>query len=253
MRDAGRTWHLIHPGRRSALLYLHGSLQSGKISPRFTDHSIERLGESLGATVILPDGYDHHFNDARAQLRVSARRDRIDDVAFLAGLVEGYDRVVACGFSNGGQMVLRLLIDAPGLIDQAGIFAANVPTDENLVHQPTGWVPTPVCLVAGTEDRLSPYAGGEAAFRNRAVRGPVRSARESVEWLARRNGCGAERTVEELPETTVLTAPGPAPVQLWTLHGVGHAVMTRRNGSDYLGALPTVVTGVEAFTEFLGL
>ncbi|MDK6614261.1 hypothetical protein QP286_26900, partial [Escherichia coli] len=80
---------------------------------------------------VYPTGVEQHFNDARATLPVAARELGIDDVAFTRAILDELraeqeiSRVFLCGFSNGGQMVIRLLFDAPGLADAACIFAST--------------------------------------------------------------------------------------------------------------------------------
>ncbi|KXU17292.1 alpha/beta hydrolase family protein [Corynebacterium simulans] len=97
------------------LLFLHGSLQNGSVMRRFTNGTFDELAARTGTVVVYPDGVDRHFNDARAVLPVKARELGIDDVAFLqhvAATVQeeyGTQRTFACGYSNGGQMVIRLL------------------------------------------------------------------------------------------------------------------------------------------------
>ncbi|HDG7290902.1 TPA: hypothetical protein PGF36_002767 [Staphylococcus aureus] len=101
------------------LLFLHGSLQNGSVLRRFTAGTFDELAERTGTVVVYPDGVGRHFNDSRAILPVKTRELGIDDVAFLCHVVDtihheyGTQRTFACGYSNGGQMVIRLLFDAP--------------------------------------------------------------------------------------------------------------------------------------------
>ena len=115
-----------NPGPRpNLLLFFHGSLQSGNVMRRFTNGTFDELADATNTVLVYPDGVDRHFNDCRSILPVTARAENVDDVAFATFLVEemrrefGTARTFACGYSNGGQMVLRLLFDAPFSLTRA--------------------------------------------------------------------------------------------------------------------------------------
>lgn len=101
------------------LLFFHGSHQSANVIRRFTNGTVDALADATNTLVVYPDGIGHHFNDTRADLPVRARELGVDDVAFSTFLIETMQReystarTFAAGYSNGGQMVLRLLYDAP--------------------------------------------------------------------------------------------------------------------------------------------
>lgn len=122
-----RRYLLVPPAQRDepadVLLFFHGSKQSGSVARRFTNYTFEQA--RAGAAVVYPDGVHNHFNDGRRILPEETRRLGIDDVAFTRAIMDdlrasfSVGRVFAAGFSNGGHMVQRLLIDAPGLLDGA--------------------------------------------------------------------------------------------------------------------------------------
>ncbi|WP_238946921.1 alpha/beta hydrolase family esterase [Seongchinamella unica] len=74
--------------------------------------------------VAYPDGFDNHWNGCRKSASYTANTRGIDDVGFTRALVArlsadyGVDpgRVHLGGFSNGGNMVYRLALEAPELI-----------------------------------------------------------------------------------------------------------------------------------------
>ena len=80
-------------------------------------------GPAAGCAVVFPDGFRHVWNDRRDAPRL-ARRQRIDDVAFLQALVEHLRRsrlnegthVYAVGMSNGGFLAEHLA--RHGLMDR---------------------------------------------------------------------------------------------------------------------------------------
>ncbi|WP_394285875.1 alpha/beta hydrolase family esterase, partial [Corynebacterium kefirresidentii] len=153
--------------RPDLLLFFHGSLQSGNVMRRFTNGTFDELADATNTVLVYPDGVDRHFNDCRSILPVTARAENVDDVAFTAFLVEemrrefGTGRTFACGYSNGGQMVLRLLFDAPFALTRACIFASTLGEGDNHApSNPDGYRPTPLLFFHGTADPYAPYEGG---------------------------------------------------------------------------------------------
>ncbi|WP_165241197.1 alpha/beta hydrolase family esterase [Corynebacterium lizhenjunii] len=214
------------PGPHDLLIFFHGSLQSGNVIRRFTAGTFDALD---GMQVAYPYGVEQHFNDARATLPVAARELGIDDVGFTRAVVRELAprRVFLAGFSNGGQMVLRLLFDAPGLADAAVVFASTLGAGSN--HAPTNpdsaFLPTPVLLMHGTADPLAPYEGGTAGLDVQRTRGPVLGAMETAARLAELNGAHPEPVSEQIfGDTTRFRWEGPAPVELLRVAGMGHLI-----------------------------
>ncbi|MEJ4098931.1 polyhydroxybutyrate depolymerase [Corynebacterium mastitidis] len=256
-----RRYHVVLPGRLpqrpDLLLYLHGSRQSGRVSPYFTDHTFDALAERTGAILVYPDGVGHHFNDARRALDEQCRREEVDDVAFLSALVREFApaRTFACGYSNGGHMVMRLLLEAPGLLHAAVIFAAAPPAPGNLLVPTTAYRPTPVLFMHGTADPITPYEGGTVELHG-AARGEMMPAFAGAAYWAGLNGCTAmPHTAHPLPGVDVDTWDDGdhPPVQLWTLHGVGHVVPSPRKFPEALGPGTDAVVGAEVAARFFGL
>ena len=247
-----RTWIEV-PGEDTGtlILFLHGSRQSGNVARNFTD----RTFESLGHTVIYPDGVGRHFNDARRGFQESARTLGIDDVGFLTELLARYphERVIGCGFSNGGQMLIRMLLDAPSALSAAALFGASMPTEDNTLppqnpEQP--WHPTPILCVQGTADPLVPYEGGMAGIGGNN-RGLTRSAQDSAEYFARRNGATFEGRTQLGEHVLTDTWNGDAPVRLVTIEGFGHMVPCAKDLDPRLGPGTREVTGAGLVEKFL--
>lgn len=230
-----RTFITVEPAEPGGdlILFFHGSLQSGSVLRRFTANTFDEMAQRTGRVIIYPEGVDRHFNDARGTLPVKARELGVDDVAFARALVElaqqryGTQRTFACGYSNGGQMVLRLLFDAPGLLDAACVFASTLGSGAN--HAPSNpdsaYLPTPVLLMHGTADPLAPYEGGVAGLDATRTRGKVTSAPWTAARLAQLNGLTGEPQVTHPYEAvTTRTWAGENPVVLWTMEGTGHVI-----------------------------
>ena len=179
---------------------------------------MDALADATNTLIVYPDGIDHHFNDTRANLPVRARELGVDDVAFSTFLIETMQReyatarTFAAGYSNGGQMVLRLLYDAPFTLTRACVFASTLGEGSN--HAPThpdGYRPTPLLFIHGTEDPIAPYYGGLAAIDGQQTRGCVLSAPATAEHFALANGCRPPSESQPIPgippPTTTATFP----------------------------------------------
>lgn len=256
-----RRYHVVFPKstpvNADLLLYLHGSRQSGRVSPHFTAHTFDAMAERTGTILVYPDGIGHHFNDARREFDEQCRREAVDDVAFLRAIVDSFApaRTFACGYSNGGHMVLRLLLDAPGLLTAAAIFSAAPPAPSNLMVSTAAYRPTPVMFMHGTADPITPYEGGRVELQGSA-RGEMMPAFAGAAYWAGLNGCTAiPDTSHPHPGVDVDTWDDGAhpPVQLWTLHGVGHVVPSPKKAPATLGPGTTAVVGAEVAAEFFGL
>lgn len=244
-----RTWVEV-PGADTGtlILFLHGSRQSGNVARNFTDRSFE----SLGHTVLYPDGVGRHFNDARRGFQESARTLDIDDVGFLTELIARYphERVIGCGFSNGGQMLIRMLLDAPRTLSAAALFGASMPTEDNTLPPKGSWHPTPILSVQGTADPLVPYEGGMAGIGGNN-RGMTRSAHDSAECFAKRNGAQLHSETHLSEHVTLDTWEGAAPVHLVTIEGFGHMVPCSKELDPRLGPGTREVTGAGLVEKLL--
>lgn len=234
------------------LLFFHGSLQSGNVIRRFTAGTFDGLP---GTRVIYPSGVHNHFNDGRARLPEKTREMGVDDVGFTRELVGRYGGpVFACGYSNGGHMVMRLLIDAPGLLRGACLFAATMPTRDNLAttNPLDVYEPTPVMFLHGTGDRIAPISGGEAALSAAKSRGSVLSARESAEWFAQANGCATGAVSRPYADVERVRWEGAQPVELWSVDGMGHVIPSGNEVSPRLGANTASFVAADAVRGFFG-
>lgn len=222
--------------RPALLVVLHGSMSNGERMRRDSGYRFDALADRDGFLVLYPDGVEGHWNDCRKAASYSARRLNIDDVGFLSTMIErlqrerGVDpaRVFIAGYSNGGQMALRMAAEAADEVDGVAAVAASLPSAENDACQPAQQ-PRATLLMNGTRDPINPYAGGVVTLFGFGNRGTVLSAEDSALALARRNGQSGQ------PEQARLTTVGPvwterqlwdvagaAPVELVTVHGGGH-------------------------------
>lgn len=231
-----------HP---ALLLIFHGSGGDGRRVRRLFDYSFDRIAERKGFIVVYPNGFEGHWNDCRREARTSAKLQHVDDVAFSRALVDhfahsrGVDttRVFAAGFSNGGQMALRLAMEAPDLLRGVAAVAASLPAGGNMDCWPRGR-PLSVLLMNGTDDPVNPYNGGPVALFGRfGWRGRVLSTADSIDYWRELAGYTSGPEVRELPDvdprdgTRVVQrrwrAPGHPTVVLDTIVGGGHTIPGR--------------------------
>jgi polyhydroxybutyrate depolymerase len=221
----------------SVLFALHPSQSSGDDMRRIVGSVIERIAEKDNVVVVYPDGYEGHFNDCRRAASYSARTLDVDDVGFIRRIVEQLgavkkinpERVYAIGYSNGGQMALRLALETPEVITGAAVIAANFPAPDNMdcnvAPLPAGFV----VFVEGTHDPINPYGGGLVTLFGFGNRGNVLSAHASAEWFANVLGLTDQRS-HTLTSVAGMAAhqadwvSSAGHVRLLTIDGGGHTV-----------------------------
>jgi polyhydroxybutyrate depolymerase len=248
---------------------LHGSGSSGVQVRRASGYGFDVWADGAGAVVAYPDGVEGHWNDCRLAGPYAANRENVDDVGFLRALEAELARklgvrfagILATGVSNGGQLALRLALEAPDWVTLAAPIAANLPTDENLDCAPSGRAAA-LLLANGTDDPMNPYEGGEVAlFGVFQPRGPVHSSEDTVAYFARLAGYDGTRAREALPdadprdgtrvERRVWRGGGRPPVALLRVAGGGHTVPQRHGRLPrLLGRTSRDVDAAEEITAF---
>lgn len=253
------------PAQPAALLYFHGSLQNGNVARNFTGRIFDDMAARAGVVLVYPDGVDRHFNDTRLRLRERTRELGVDDVGFARAIVDWLTghrnvdaaRVHACGYSNGGQMVMRLLHDAPGLLAGAATFAATMPAADNRV---AGLgevsVPTPYLAMHGTADHIVKHDGGVAGLDDAHTRGVLVSAPESARYFAAANGLDdSDHETTPGPEGVTVdrwSREGVPPVELWSIDGMGHVVPTPKQLPASIGPGTDSVVASDVLERFFG-
>jgi polyhydroxybutyrate depolymerase len=236
LRAGGRTRHFEEfvptdkPGM-PLVIALHGRGSTGKQMERFTH--LDDVAAREQFVVVYPDAIDHHWNDARA-----GQDTGIDDVAFIAGLIDemaarhGIDRsrVFVTGMSNGAMMSYTLACALSDRIVAIAPVAGDLPAVPCHPARPIS-----VLAINGTSDPFVPYGGGTAGRGGRVL-----SAEASTDTFALRDGCAAPATATEpdLDPTDGVhardrryTCPDRLAVELVTLDGGGH---TWPGGPQYL-------------------
>ena len=194
--DVDRSYLAFVPDRLPAgaplLIVLHGTGQDGDTIRRHTGGRFDALARQDGFVVAYPHGLDMQWNDCRPK---DIKHGLIDDVGFISGIVDTFaqthainrQKVYVFGYSNGGQMVFRLLSERPAAFKGAATMGANLPTPD--FNTCTGEGPTPPLLLAqGMKDPITPFDGGKVSIFGLIDRGRALSAEQTAEAFAARNG-----------------------------------------------------------------
>ena len=258
----------------SLVLVFHGSNQTGERLRAFTGGSFDAVASTSKAVVAYLDGYKGHWNDARTASGFAARTENIDDVAFTEAVISELQashqidrsKVYATGFSNGGQMVIRLIHQVPGLLAGAAVISATQPAPDNFLLAGAPAVPLPVVLIHGTRDPIVSYEGGAMSWWTRQVfrvGGTSLSAPQTAAYFAARNAITQPSAATDLPHRaesgkTAVTRTdyqqdGQFPVTLYTVHGGGHTIPGPRSAPFIMGRTSHDLNAAEAISEFFGL
>ncbi len=197
----------------------------------------------------------------------TTRSEPADDVAFLGQMLDALalkfsvdnHRVYAAGLGDGGFMTLRAACTTADRIAAIAVVSAALP--KTMICLPSR--PVPALFIAGTEDPVVPYSGGEY----KPGRFHVLSAEESAKTWAKFDRCGEKPEQGKLPaldkdkdknakETKTLTFSGcqeNAEVTLYEVKNGGH---TWPGGEQYssekeVGKVSNAVNANEAIWSFL--
>lgn len=192
--DKERLWPLV--------FVLHGGGGDGAKAAKLTGFSAK--ADAAGFIVCYPDAINHHWNDGRQVRRFKSQRDAIDDVGFIAALIDRFakdlnvdrQRVYATGISNGGMMCYRLGCDLADRVAAIAPVAAAMP--EPLADSAQPSEPVPVLAINGTKDPLVPYEGGGVGLYHK--RGQVLSVSKTIEFWVAADSCSPKPEITEIPD-----------------------------------------------------
>lgn len=249
MEIAGRlreyTFHLPPDATKRGPMPLVVSLHGGGGAAEGVERQTgwETLGDREGFVVAYPSGVGKSWNDGRDDTPSVAVREGVDDVTFLARMIEDLGkrvsidpkRVYMNGISNGGFMSARFACERADLVAAIGVVVSTLGPDVLARCAPSR--PMSVIAFNGTADPLVPYQGGVVRL-GRQERGRAASFSDTMKMWAR--GCTAQPPVT-LPDvdhdddSTVRlerhTCPTGASVDAYTIEGGGH---TWPGGRQYL-------------------
>ena len=167
--ETRRYWLEAPRGARPApaIFVLHGGVTVPSRMRRITHFTLHEKGWAEVYPVALGARWE-------AEADLGFLRALIDRLAG-EGLIDPA-RVYFAGASDGGEIVLRVICEAPGLAAGAAVVSMTMP--EGLDCK--GGAPLPLLFIHGTADPVVPFAGGRGRL----------SATETAARFALRNGCG---------------------------------------------------------------
>lgn len=181
-----------------AILVLHFNLGSAPGMANLTE--VAELVRDEGVWVILPQAPDLVWTHAPNQNTGN------DDVAYLAALIDDSvarfnldaRRIYMTGYSQGGNMTVRMACDFPEKIAAGASVAATM--RRQLANQCAPRVPTPMAFFHGTADDQVPYEPTLLNNLTPTLTGNAAlSAPDAVRFWADVNGCGPTPVRTDLP------------------------------------------------------
>jgi polyhydroxybutyrate depolymerase len=234
---------LVHvPKSRAAapsplLIVLHGGGGTAKGIVKLTKQRFNELADRDGFYVAYPSGIGKSWNDLRDDSDAYAHRHAVDDVGFIAVLIDRLaaeypidrGRIFATGISNGGLMSYRLACSLPAIRGIAAV-AATHPAGQEGKCAPSR--PMNVMIINGTDDPIIPYAGGDIKLLG-IKRGRVVPTDDTVSYWVSFDKCRGNGDQELLPDTdpgdktrvkkiSYNNCDGGARVILYRVEGGGH-------------------------------
>jgi polyhydroxybutyrate depolymerase len=230
------------------VIQFHGGGGAGRGIDRLT--RFHDLADRERFVVAAPSGVARNWNDGRIAPRMRAAMEGVDDVGFVALLIDTIaartpidrHRVYAVGISNGAMMTGRLACQLSERIAAIGQVAGTAPADAAQWCHPGR--PVPVMQIHGTADPLVPYEGGPIGGHRRhghrrhggrlEGRGVVMGVDAWASlWVANTNADGpAVTSVGD--DVSVRTWRGTArqsDIEFWRVENGGH---TWPGGAQYL-------------------
>jgi polyhydroxybutyrate depolymerase len=191
--DLDRTYLSYVPAnlsRNAPLLFaLHPYTKIAETMRSATAYEFESLADQNGFIVVYPNGHQQGWNTCLQAETVPAKKQNIDDVAFIRALIAKFradysinpSQVFAMGYSQGGDMSYRLALEIPDEITAIAAIGANLPTEDKNDCRASG-KPIPVLIMNGTADLINPYNGGV-----NAIGATLRSVQATAEYFAKLN------------------------------------------------------------------
>jgi polyhydroxybutyrate depolymerase len=256
------------PQKSAPLLFVfHGSNQTGEKMRAFSGNVFDYLVQEHGFVVVYPDGYKGHWNDARVSSNFPTRKAGTDDVAFTKALIDEMSekndidarKVYIAGYSNGGQMVIRLIHEWPYPFAGGVIISATQPVAANFLPA-SRETSLPILIIHGTSDPIVPYNGGMASLWGLKPRGLGLSAGETAQYYARRNHIDSKPTTSTLEHEgkkslkvafEEYNETGKYPVKFVSIYDGGHVVPNPyKKAAFLLGKTATNVNSANLLWDF---
>lgn len=184
------------PEHPAILIVLHGSGSTAEQVHAVLGESFVQVADREGVVIIYGNGFAGGWNDLRIRSPHLAKKLNVDDIGYIRWVLNWAEgslkidrrRTFYVGMSNGAQMIMKLLVEAPEMVTAAALVGANLPRIPTLDKQCDDLQPRPVMFVNGTADNVMPYDGGEVRVLKIFDFGDVHSAENTVLcWVASAN------------------------------------------------------------------
>jgi len=178
------------------LIAYHGSKMKAVMMQIFTGHEFDLFADADENTIVVyPQGYKNNWNDSRKEAPFPAKKLNVDDIRFTEEIIYYFEEkyhidtkhIFAAGFSNGGQMVMKLANHKPDLFKGFAVISANFPTPDNcdskIIQSPVS-----ILLMNGMKDPINPYNGGEVKLGGQSF-GTVLSTENNINRYLKAADC----------------------------------------------------------------
>ncbi|HEX2737980.1 MAG TPA: PHB depolymerase family esterase [Acidimicrobiia bacterium] len=229
------------------VIQLHGGGGAGRGIDRLT--RFHDLADHERFVVVAPSGVARNWNDGRIAPRMRAAMKGVDDVGFIATLIDSIAarapidrrRVYGVGMSNGAMMAGRLACQLSERIAAIAQIAGTAAADAAQWCHPGR--PVPVMQIHGTADPLVPYEGGPLGggrHGRRRLQGRLegRGVVMGVDdwaslWVANNNADGpaVSNVGDDVSVRTWRGTDRQSDLEFWRIEHGGH---TWPGGSQYL-------------------
>jgi polyhydroxybutyrate depolymerase len=210
---------------------------------------LEPLAAAQRVVVAYPDALGGAWNDGRPGADPVLPGAAVDDIRFLRLLIEqtaaatgaGGGRVAVVGFSNGAVMAGRVACDLADGVAAVALVAGTAGQGFERSCRPAA--PLAVLVVAGSGDRIVPYAGGRVPDWGVRKRGFVAGVDDFVAFWRAQSGCASSQ-------------PVPAGVGVSAVRGVdcragAGVVRYRVNGGGHEWFRPPALDTTSVIWDFL--
>lgn len=225
------------------VMMLHGGGGSSQNAIESTGWA--KLGEQEGIVMVFPNGtpadesrppsflgnprtWNSGATESLSSGPRSAAAKKIDDVGFLAELIERVcrqlkidpRRIYVAGHSNGAQMAYLFGSEQQNLVAAVGVMAGHSYARRKKLESPVS-----LLQIVGDRDPFTPMAGGKAGIMGRTAN--VVPALDAPQRWARSLGIADEAMIRRDDDTLTVRTWGPAAngaeVRSIVIKGHGHA------------------------------
>jgi polyhydroxybutyrate depolymerase len=227
------------------IVVLHGTAMNPDIMREWTGYEFDKLADAKHFAVAYPEAFEGSWNDCRKGGNGTAKRENINDTGFIKALIarlhdqSGIDpnKVYAMGYSYGGQMATRLGLETPRVVAGVVAVAANLREADDSVCAQVGPTP-PFMLIAGTDDPIEPFAGGDVTIFGLINRGKVQSAEATAYTFAKRNNL-TDAPIRAFSQANPANGSLPVASLTWLKNGLPYIVWYTVSGGGHVIPQPT--------------